>query len=301
MTKSPLLSETRNRPIIIILDDVDRLSVPEVREIFKLVRLTANFPNLIYIINCDRFRVEQALAEEMPNQSGRDYLEKIIQWSYDLPEVPIHLLSQQLHEAMDNVLANIESAEPLDEQVWPEVHEDIIRPLIRNMRDVRRFAIAMRETVGGLKGQVALADVLALEAIRLFLPDVFRRLPGAIDGLTVTSQAVEKRVDRLMQENPLASVSELNKWLKSQIDDLLAATERGREPEVARTARAVVRAMLDHLFPVGAALRQSGDGDSEPHVNEDAAEHLMERRVAHDRVFRLYLERVIGPELADFP
>jgi predicted KAP-like P-loop ATPase len=40
--------EKIDKPIIVILDDIDRLSTPEIRDVFKLVRLTANFPNIIY-------------------------------------------------------------------------------------------------------------------------------------------------------------------------------------------------------------------------------------------------------------
>ena len=61
----------RNEPIIVVLDDIDRLTATEIREVFKLVRLTASFPNLIYIVLCDRHRIEYALAE--PELSGRDY------------------------------------------------------------------------------------------------------------------------------------------------------------------------------------------------------------------------------------
>ena len=126
----------RNKPIVVILDDVDRLSAPEIREIFKLVRLTASFPNLAYIVSCDRLRVEQALEEKGQGLSGRDYLEKIIQWSYNLPEVPNHLLAPQLYNAIENALADIENPGPFDEEVWADVREEILRPLIRNMRDV---------------------------------------------------------------------------------------------------------------------------------------------------------------------
>ena len=141
------------------------------------------------MVSCDRLRVEQALGERGQGLSGRDYLEKIIQWCYDLPEVPSHLLAQQLYEAIEHSLADIENPGPFDGEVWADIRADIVQPLIRNMRDVRRYAIAIRETVGGLDGQVALADTLALEAIRLFLPDVFRLLPGAIDGLTGMTRA----------------------------------------------------------------------------------------------------------------
>ena len=52
-----------DKPIVVVLDDIDRLETSEIRDIFKLVRLTANFPNIIYIVAFDRDRVEKALAE----------------------------------------------------------------------------------------------------------------------------------------------------------------------------------------------------------------------------------------------
>ena len=289
--------QKRCNPIVVVLDDVDRLSSPEIREVIKLVRLTASFPNLIYIVSCDRLRVEQALDERGRGLSGRDYLEKIIQWSSNLPEVPSHLLTQQLEQAIERALADIENPGPLDKEVWSDVHAEIVRPLIRNMRDVRRYAIAIRATVDGLDGQVARADVLALEAIRVFLPDVFRLLPGATDGLTGMTQAVARHLDRerlLFLGDPFLG---LNKWLKAQVDGLVAAAEKDRDPEAARTAMEVVEGMVDYLFPVGAQLRQAGDGDSDTHVNGDATEHLRERRVAHEHIFRQYLERTTSPEL----
>ena len=290
----------RGKPIIVVLDDVDRLSAPEIREVFKLVRLTASFPNLIYIVGCDRLRVEHALDEKGQGLSGRDYLEKIIQWSFNLPEVPSHLLAQELYKAIECALADIENPGPFDEEVWADVRAEIVRPLIRNIRDVRRYAIAIRETVGGLEGQVALADVLALEAIRVFLPDIFRLLPGAIDGLTGTTQAVDRRIDRMrlqFLEDPLPVI---NKWLKTQVDGLIVAAEKGREPEAARTGREVVGAKIDHLFPVGARLRTMSDGESVPYANDDGAEHLRERRVAHEHTLRRYLERTISPALLTY-
>ena len=288
----------RDKPIVVVLDDVDRLSASEIREVFKLVRLTASFPNIIYIVSCDRLRVEQALGEQ--GLSGRDYLEKIIQWSFNLPEVPSHLLAQQLYKAIEHALADIENPGPFDEDVWGEVYRGILRPLIRNMRDVRRFAMAIRETVGGLEGQIAQVDLLALEAIRVFLPDVFRLLPGAIDGLTVTSRPLERELDRMAPQDFSDSSCAFNERRKARVNGLIEAAEKDREREAARTAKEVVEAMIECLFPVGARLRRVSDGASEPYANDDAAEHLRERRVAHEHVFRLYLERVTGPDLLTF-
>ena len=154
-----------DKPIVVVLDDIDRLETSEIRDVFKLVRLTANFPNIIYIVAFDRERVEKALDEQ--GVPGRDYLEKILQDPVDLPVAPSHMLYQQITTALDNVLDNIENTGPFDKEVWPNVFMEIIRPLILNMRDVRRYAAAIHGTVISLKGQIALADLLALEAIRI--------------------------------------------------------------------------------------------------------------------------------------
>ena len=291
--------QKRSKPIVVVLDDVDRLSIPEIREVFKLVRLTASFPNLIYIVSCDRLRVEQALGEKGHGPSGRDYLEKIIQWSYNLPEVPSHMLAQQLYKAIEHALAGIENPGLFDEEVWDDVRSDIVRPLIRNMRDVRRYAMAIRETVGGLDGQVALADVLALEAFRLFLPDVFRRLPGAVDGPTGMTRAVDRRIDRMKLQFLESPFPRLSKALKAQVGGVIAAAENALDPDAIRT-KEVVEAMVDHLFPVGARLRDMDHDDSDSCMNDNAAEHLSETRVANEHIFRRYLERTATPELLTF-
>ena len=260
-----------DKPILVVLDDIDRLLTSEIRAVFRLVRLTANFPNIIYITAFDRIRVEEALTEQ--GVPGRDYLEKILQVAIDLPAIPSHLLHRQIPLAVDDALSNIENPGPFDEQIWPDIFMDIIQPLIRNMRDVRRYAAAVQGTVSALKGQIALVDVLALEAVRVFLPGVFIHLHETLDGLTAISG--------LSHEN--RSVAQ---QLKAQIDRLIEAAE---------TSDQVVRSMIQHLFP--AALSHIGGN----HYGDGwKSEWIKNRRVAHDDILRLYLERVESDSLLAF-
>ena len=254
-----------------MLDDIDRLSTSEIRDVFKLVRLTASFSNVIYIVAFDRARVEEALAEQ--GVPGRSYLEKILQVAVDLPAVPSDVLNRQIFSAIDNALTDIESPGPFDEIVWPDVFMEVIRPLIRNMRDVRRYAAAIQGTVRSLDGQIALEDVLSLEAIRVFLPDVFGQLHSAVDGLTTTSGLSYGGSD----DPPN---------IKKQIDDLIEAA--GIQDEV-------VRAMINRLFP--AAERFIGGSNYGP---DWKARWLRDRHVAHADILRFYLERMIGEGLQAF-
>jgi len=259
-----------DKPIVVILDDIDRLSTPEIRDVFKLVRLTANFPNIIYILAFDRYRVEQALGEQ--GIPGRDYLEKILQIGIDLPAVPDHVLNSQIFKAIDASLENIENSGHFDSSLWPDVFMEVIEPLIRNMRDVRRYAAAIHGTVRDLDGQVALVDVLALEAVRVFLPDVFHCLHASVGGLTTTTSGYSHR-----DEPP---------QLKEQVQALVRA---GGEQEES------VRNLIRRLFPGGerhlGGANYGGDWNNR---------WLRERRVAHKDVLRYYLERVVGDQLQAF-
>jgi len=257
------------KPLLIVLDDIDRLASSEIRDVFKLVRLTASFPNIAYVLAFDRARVEGALAEQ--GVSGRDYLEKILQVVVDLPSVPPNVLTHQLLAAINEALEGVESG-PFDKNAWPDVLMEIIRPLVRNMRDVRRYAAAIQGTIPTLDGCVTLADALALEAIRVFLPDVFSLLSDAIDALTTTASMYAGGRD--------------SSHLKDRVDGLI---------ETAGGHASVIRALIARIFP--AAERHVGGSH---YGAEWEARWLKERRLAHEDVLRFYLERVAGEGMKSF-
>ena len=248
------------KPIVVILDDIDRLTGEEIRSIFKLVRLSASFPNVIYLLAFDRARVERALAEDQV--PGREYLEKILQIGVDLPVAPAAVIHKQVLEATESALSSVRQPGPLDQEIWANVFAEVIRPLIRNMRDVRRYVSAVGLTVKDLDGQVALADVLGLEAVRVFLPSVFYRLQTCVGALTRSSD--EEYVSQVSVERS-----------KEQIEGLV---ELGGEQSE------VVRALISQLFPEGEKHLGSYSYGSSFGVT-----WLKERRVAHEDIFRLYL------------
>lgn len=77
-----------NQTLIIAVDDIDRLVKEEVLEVLKLVRNTANFRNIVYVVAYDRVYVEETLKEYGISNSGK-YLEKIFNVPFLLPEKSI--------------------------------------------------------------------------------------------------------------------------------------------------------------------------------------------------------------------
>jgi predicted KAP-like P-loop ATPase len=256
-----------DRPVVVNLDDIDRLTTEEIRQVFQLVRLTANFPNVIYVLAFDRHRVEQALTEE--GVPGRAYLEKILQLAIDLPMISGEVLQSQIFETLTSALANVHNGQEVDQNVWSAVFFEIVRPLLGSMRDVSRYGLAVRTTVASLQGQVALADVLALEAVRVFLPDFFASIPTSIDVLTTVS------------DGAFGGRGEGQE--KKQIEALIQ--KAGDQEEIARS-------VLKLLFP--ASRRYI---DNYYFSYDSKAQWLREHRVGHESILRLYLERVHSPPL----
>jgi len=260
-----------NKRIVVVLDDIDRLTTSEIRDVFKLVRLTANFPNIIYVLAFDRDRVEKAFDE--PNLPGRHYLEKILVHSIDLPVAPQRLLLRQLSEAIRSVLSDGDELGPFDRNAWQDVYMEIVRPLIKNMRDVRRYATAAHAAVKELGSQVELVDVLALEAVRVFLPDTFLQLRQNVGALTSISdfnfppESFEHR-------------------LKDQINHLTKSAGKHSQ---------LVLSLVKRLFP--AAERHIGGAH---HGRKSVMQWRERRRVAHVDILRLYLERFVGEDLQSY-
>ena len=283
-----LKREFEEQPGIVVLDDVDRLTTDEIRTIFKLVRLTANFPNLVYIVACDRFRVEEALKEKGLPDSGRDYLEKIFQLPYNLPEAPDQILQKQIGETVGAIHQDEKStySTPFDQKHWRSICLGIVEPLVRNLRDVRRYEVAVRGALINLRGEVELADVLGLEAIRIFLPDVFRLLPIVIDIITVPSfDGFLARNRKDTNKELVSNKSENEEQKRKKIKELIEVSET---PE----RQVVVKQMLHQLF------KYSFQTSSTSLPEEEIMELLKRGRVVHEDVLRLYLECVPGANLS---
>lgn len=169
--------------IVVIVDDIDRLHPNEVREIVRFVRLTADFPNVYYLLAFDRFRVEKALGDDV--EHGRAYLEKIFQTIFDLPPISQPQLHGFLAEEVNRVLENKEHG-PEHSEYLQDLFRQGISPLFRQPRDVRRYINSLHFSLGAIKVELSVPDVLGLEAIRTLLPETFSLMQANAELLAVS-------------------------------------------------------------------------------------------------------------------
>ena len=156
-----------DKPITVILDDIDRLSSAELQSILKLVRIIGNFPNIIYILSFDKSRVTKTLDSN--NIDGKSYLEKIIQVPFDIPKVSDRILSECLIDSLNKIFGNIY----IDKIRWNNAYWSIVKPTIKNIRDVRRYISSLSETVKQVGAFIDSVDLIVMEIIRVFYPEKF--------------------------------------------------------------------------------------------------------------------------------
>lgn len=122
--------------IYILIDDLDRMDADEILTVIGLLRNTANFPYLKYVVGCDRDYLLEKLKEKNIEQ---DYLQKIFMAEFYLPE--IYAVAPYYEECRKDI-------EKMRQDVF--VHNffeglygnkpSIINQVLGNIRQAKRFA-----------------------------------------------------------------------------------------------------------------------------------------------------------------
>lgn len=168
------------RPLIVFVDDIDRLEPEQIRVLLRQVKANANLPNIVFVLLFQPSIVESAL-NPVANGNGRAFLEKIVQASFDLPAVPTHMVHQIFGEQL-SILAGRYATEDngFSDVRWGNGLIGCIQPRLRNMRDAHRLlssiAVHLPLHASGELFEVNLVDFLILETLRVFEADLHEAL-----------------------------------------------------------------------------------------------------------------------------
>jgi predicted KAP-like P-loop ATPase len=163
----------QKKKIVIVVDDIDRLDKKETREVFKLVKVNANFPNVIYLLAYDREKVEKILEED--GFPGTEYLKKIVQVSFTLPKPQPVQLQIILSEELDKILESNEVKSVADKywdaRRWGNLAESGFKHVFKTIRDINRYVSSWQldYLIIGYT-EVNPIDFLGIELIRVFAP-----------------------------------------------------------------------------------------------------------------------------------
>lgn len=244
-------------PIIVFIDDIDRVERKVLRLLFRMVRINADFPNVTYVLAFDRSVVEKNL-DEKNGVCGRDYLEKIIQVSFDIPEPEQGTLDRILFSELDAVLTSQETR-PLDSHRWVNTFHSGFREHFWTIRRIKRYANGLRLTLPLVALEVDIVDFLAVELIRTFHPEVYQAIARSKSLLTGRSRTgVDTEALRSWLGNVRSQASEnggdLVAKLAKQLFPKLAAVDehpmlaRGTDENRRKNGRVCSAEIFDKFF-----------------------------------------------------
>ena len=168
----------RNSKILVVVDDIDRLQVQEIRDVFRFIKSNFNFPNIIFLTLFQRDIVEKALSQD--NFSGEKYLEKIIQVSINLPEISKTTLENILIKKLRDLLKKYYQDGELDEDRWYKIYPNSLMFYFNNLRDIKRFIHLLEFQMNVLKindlMEVNFIDIIGIEIFRQFEPEIYQRI-----------------------------------------------------------------------------------------------------------------------------
>jgi predicted KAP-like P-loop ATPase len=190
--KEEISEELRDadRRIVIMIDDIDRLTQDEIKQMFRLVKSVADFPNITYILAFDQEVVINALEGEQGVYSGEEYLDKIIQLPKHVPIPEEGALDRFFTTRLDRLLH--ESDPVFDQQHWQTVYQNGIMPTLQTPRDAVRLCNAVETSFASLEENINFVDLVAIETLRVFYRDIYEAIRSE-PGRFVNNRAYRSR------------------------------------------------------------------------------------------------------------
>ncbi|MFF4105374.1 P-loop NTPase fold protein [Streptomyces sp. NPDC001903] len=195
-----------DHPVLVVMDDLDRLTPEELLVVFKLVRLVGHLPNVYYLISFDeRTLLDVLQRSELVGNSeprARDFLEKIIQVRLDLPAFRERDADILVNRSLAAVLASHNLTLTASEQErLSEAYYRYLQDRLRTPRAIKRFFGQVDATLGQLTGNVDIVDFLIVTFLRTSEPRAYQLLWHHRAELTGTSMDLpSRRVERPEQD-----------------------------------------------------------------------------------------------------
>ena len=178
-----------DRPVVVLVDELDRVEDAEVRTVAQLVRAVLDFPNVSYVLAYDPKRVSEALGGG-DEKRGAAYLEKIVQLRVPLPAQAPDALRRVIDADFRVLMAASPAADRPPE--WDRLSpllEAAVPALLATLRDVRRTLATFAALEPMLRHEVEPVDLLGWSMLVAKAPSFVRLLAEQLP--TVCGHALE--------------------------------------------------------------------------------------------------------------
>lgn len=221
-------------PIIVVIDDIDRLTPSETFQVLRLVKAVADFSGTSFLLAFDSSYLVSVLDKnDIVNSS--EYINKVIQLRVPLPVISERGMNELANIELNNLSdKNLTDRFESDQERLSWIYHHYFKHLIKNPRELKRFFNHLRFVLEQVEGQVCFSDLFSLSIIATKANAIYehvKKTPEAYIGKRFSN-------DGLMTDKPEEVVKSFNED-RSQI--LKAFSERDRK---------LLEGLLGDIFPL---------------------------------------------------
>lgn len=193
------LELTKDKKIIVIIDDLDRIQGDEIFNMLKLIGSIANFPNIINIVAYDKEYVCKNLNKYFFNSSdeinsAKKYMQKIIPFEFPLPKISYNTLYTIFFKELDKIVGK----EDYNKEGLELNYIDTLGGYIYNIRDLKELLTSFKFHYDIFKENdlnINVNDLLLITAIKTFNHELWQKLYQCCQGYLLGDIAFQIGVD----------------------------------------------------------------------------------------------------------
>lgn len=299
------LAQLPIRRVIVLLDDMDRMQLPELQTLLKVIRGVEEYPKLSFVCAFNKNALVEILirrqavdnvsmsfsadrpilvsgnltgdisADDM--RAGYEYLEKFFPVQVPVPKLD----DKQLAKQFDVRFAEFTSyfgllTLPEEPQAFDKRFEDLWRhnftPALSNVRKMKRYFNGLKASYGLVQGEVDLVDFMAIELLRQIEPAIYDKVFQQRKFFYYPSWDIEHWRDRV---------------------DVIEATGRALHVKafdsvfhrLNETQKEFAKSLLGEIFP---KVKDYDTGDAIDLKGGDETEAEKAKRIFHPSLFMIY-------------
>lgn len=158
--------------IIIMIDNISRLSPIEIKQIFQIVKSMGDYFNTIYLLAFDKPQVVHAI-NQLDGSGGQALVDKIVQLPFSIPPIMHQDLENIFADRLNPLIAHSVPEETWDTDYWADIYYNSLKYFFMHCRDITRYVNTLNFSYPRLRDVVNPVDFFALTAIEVFVPDIY--------------------------------------------------------------------------------------------------------------------------------
>lgn len=175
------MMKNNNYLTAVMIDDMDRLNKNELMEVLRLIRMSANFKNVLFIITYDKKHIADTIGS-----NGTEYLKKIVNVEIKLPPLENYKYRDLLLNNIELIVPDLSSSQKGELKRACSVKNKLnggilLHSYFRNFRDLVRFSNHLGLVLNYLQEQKQLdkyniQDLFWLEMLHYYEEKVYYQL-----------------------------------------------------------------------------------------------------------------------------